>query len=144
MLSVLLIAIIPLMAISPQASADVEPIAVNFQDGLDGYTGTIDTFIMESNAATDRGDENWVEWDNDDPYGKGTSNFGLIRFENIFGSGVNQIPPDATIVTATLTYTVSDTGDPADVNEVAVDWTEGVTYDGFGGESGHQCSIPHR
>ncbi|MBC7251938.1 MAG: DNRLRE domain-containing protein, partial [Anaerolineae bacterium] len=115
-------------------------ITVSFQEGVNGYTGTVDTFIMESDPETARGDENWVEWDNDDPYNSGNSNFGLIRFDNIFGSSSNQIPPGATIESATLAYVVNNSGDPGELNEVAVDWGEDVTYNSFGTDSGVQAS----
>jgi hypothetical protein len=112
---------------------------VSFQQGVDGYTSTVDTFIMESDAVNRNAAEAWVEWDEDDPYSSGNSNFGLIRFDDLFGSGAGQIPPGATIESATLTYVVSNTGDAADIHEIVVGWTENVTYDGFGNDPGVQA-----
>ena len=112
---------------------------VAFQQGIDGYTGTEDTFIMEANPDTAYGDETWVEWDGDDPRGTGTANYGLLRFEDIFGTSSGQIPPGSTILSATLTYTVDNTGDSATLNEAAVDWTEATTFASLGSTAGVQA-----
>ena len=45
----------------------------------------------------------------------------------------------STIQSATPTYTVTDVGGSATVNEVAVDWLENVTFDGFGAAPGVQA-----
>ena len=58
---------------------------------------------------------------------QGLYNYALIRFDNIFGSGASQIPTGATIQSATLRYVVYEAGALANVNEVAVDWTEDAT-----------------
>jgi len=123
------------VAVSGTASCNV---TATFQEGASGYSGTVDTFIMESNPTNSYGGEDWAEWDNDDPSGQGKSNFGLIRFEDIFSSEGGPIPDGATIVSATLTYYVQNEGNEADVNEVAIDWAESVTYNGFGGTAGVQ------
>jgi hypothetical protein len=114
------------------------PVTVSFRNGVSGYAGTMDTFIMESQPESANGNESWVEWDADDPYGEGKSNFGLLRFDSIFGSGAGQIPAGAAIESASLTYVVSNSGDSCQVNEVAVDWNESVTYNGFGSTAGVQ------
>jgi hypothetical protein len=111
---------------------------VTFQQGVNGYSGTVDTYIMEYYPGTAYGTESSLGWDNNDPHGSGDDTFGLIRFDDIFGTDAGQIPPDAIIQSATLTYYVYDTGDLADVNEVMIDWSEDVTYNGFGGDAGVQ------
>jgi hypothetical protein len=113
------------------------PTTVTFQQGAGGYSDTVDTYIMESDPSAAH-DGELVEWDGDDPYDSGNENFSLIRFDNIFGSSPGQIPLGATIQSATLTYYVHDLGDSANVNQVTVDWTESVTYDGFGDDAGVQ------
>jgi len=133
--AILCIAILSLVAEVNLVSADVE---IRFQEGVNSYNGTVDTFIMESDVSAVREDMDWVEWDNDDPFNSGNSNFGLIRLDDIFGPGPNQVPFGALIVSATLTYVVEDTCDPANVSEVTVHWTENVTCDEFGGDPGVQ------
>ena len=108
------------------------PIAVSFQEGTAGYTGTVDTFLRGAAPTNSHGGQARIRWNiNEDKYG-------LIRFENIFGSGAGQIPSDVTIQSATLILTVSDAGDAADIYEAAVDWAENESFDGFGGDSGVQ------
>ena len=111
---------------------------LTFQDGLSGYTGTVDTHIMEAEPAIDHGTLESVEWDTDDPLGTGLYKYALLRFDNIFGSNPGQIPLGATIQSATLRYEVFNVGDPANINEVTVDWIESETWDSFGGEAGIQ------
>ena len=64
----------------------------------------------------------------------------LLRFENIFGSNPGQIPPGATILSATLTYKVSSDanaqGNPGNIYESLVTWLETVTWNTFGGDPG--------
>jgi Calcineurin-like phosphoesterase len=120
------------------SSANAEIVETSFQQGLNGYSGTVDTFLMEHEPASSHGALESLEWDTDDPFGTDELKFVLIRFNDIFGSSPGQIPSGATIESAILSYTVFNAGDPADVNEVVVDWVENVTYDGFGGETGVQ------
>jgi hypothetical protein len=110
-----------------------------FQQGVDSYSSAVDTYITENTPDTAHGAEAEFEWDGDDPYGSGYDNFGIIRFDDIFGTGAGQIPPGATIQSATLTYYVYNSGDSADVNEVVVDWSQDVTYNGFGDDAGVQA-----
>ena len=81
----------------------------------------------------------WVEWDARRSWQLVEGpNFGLIRFEDIFGSGPGQIPAGATIISAKLHYTVNNEGEDGNVNEVVVDWSEAVTWNGFGSAAGVQ------
>lgn len=113
-------------------------VTISFQEGVGGYSGTVDTFLMESDADTSHGGEEWVEWDGEDGTPAGP-NVGLIRFEDIFGSSPGQIPVGATIVSAQFHYTVNNEGSDGNVNEVIVDWAETVTWNGFGSTAGVQA-----
>ncbi len=121
------------------ANFAVAPTTVTFQEGVNGYTGTLDTHIMENEPATDHGALDYVNWDTDDPAGTGQYKYALLRFDNIFGSNPGQIPLGASIQSATLRYTVFNTGDPADTNQVAVAWSEAETWNSFGGDAGVQA-----
>jgi hypothetical protein len=124
------------IAVSGEAST--APTTVTFRQGDDGYSGTVDTFIMEDEPGAAHGTLESVEWDARDPQSSTPprEKLALIRFDGIFGAG--QIPPGATIQSATLTYYVYNTGDSANVNQVVIDWSEDVTYNGFGGDPGVQ------
>lgn len=99
------------------SSANAEIAEISFQEGMNGYAGTVDTFVMEHEPTSSHGAVQSLEWDTDDPYGSGELKFVLIRFDSIFGSGPGQIPSGATIESAILSYTVFDAGDPPDAGE---------------------------
>ena len=110
--------------------------SVTFQEGVGGYSGTKDTYLHQNENTTDHGSLATFNWDTDD--GSGIL-FGLLRFDDIFGSGAGQIPLDAVIQSATILYYVADAGSSANVFEAAIDWAEAVTYNNFGGEPGVQA-----
>ncbi len=98
---------------------------IMFQDGADAYSGTQDTSLQVAVPGNVNGAlEDW-EWDDDDPSGGAVQpNFGLLRFDSIFGAGPGLIPNGSQIVSATLTYTVFNEGFTASVREMLVDWDE--------------------
>lgn len=106
-----------------------------FQQGADGYGGTVDTFLKGAAPDTSQGSAAVIEWDGEDD---GGINYTLLRFEGLFGSGAGQIPSGSTIHSAILTYDIVNTGHLGDVNEVLVPWTSATTYNSFGGSPGVQ------
>jgi hypothetical protein len=117
-------------------------VTVSFQDGVDGYAGTLDTFIQEEPSAVnnDNGALEALNWDSDDPLGSGFSTMTLIRFENVFGDDTGRVPIGAQINLATLSYTVGGDadapGDSGELHEVLVPWTEAASWTGFGASPG--------
>jgi len=107
-----------------------------FLQGASGYNSTVDTFLRQASATTIYGTSLVVEWDGEDGGGQNT---GLLRFDDIFGSGPGQIPTGSLITSATLTYNVTNPGNNASVYQVVVDWDESVTYNTFGGDAGVQA-----
>jgi hypothetical protein len=123
------------------ASPSVPPsqtMVAMFQEGADGYAGTVDTFIQENPADrdNDNGNLDALGWDDDDPNGTGNDAYALLQFDNLFGMGAGQIPAWAVIDSATLTYTVFDVGDPGELHEVLIAWDESVSWNTFGGDPG--------
>jgi hypothetical protein len=116
--------------ISPTSPLAITSLTVSFQEGVDGYNGTIDTFLEGGAPNSSRGDAEFFEWDQNSG---GSQNYALLRFENIFGSGSNQVPDDAIILSAQLQYNVYDTGNSAEVNEATSVWDENVTFNNFPG-----------
>lgn len=78
-----------------------------FQQGVGGYSGTRDTYFQTGNPSAVRGADTEWEWDGEDA---GGINFGLITFDNIFGTGNGQVPPTANIIGATLRLVVTNNG----------------------------------
>ncbi|HEU5073654.1 MAG TPA: metallophosphoesterase, partial [Polyangiaceae bacterium] len=117
-----------------------EPDVVSFRQGADGYAGTVDTYLMESQSEAPKGALDAFEWDTDDPPGTSEKNTALLRFERLFTSDGGPIPAGAAIASATLTYTVFDAGEAGDLYEADVDWTASSTYADFGAVAGVQSS----
>ncbi len=73
---------------------------MNFQQGVNSYTGTEDTFINSSSANTSYGNQTTVVVD-------APTQQALLRFDNLFGGGAGQIALGSTILNASLSYTLS-------------------------------------
>lgn len=117
--------------------ADAEPApssgTVRFQDDLEGYTGTVDTFISSAEGDTSFGLSTALKWENDG------IEMGLLRFDGIFGNVLGHVPPGATINSATLEIVVFDPSNGAGaLMEAAVDWDENTTSNTFGPQPGIQ------
>lgn len=106
------------------------PVATrSFQQGVNGYAGAHDTFIeYESQNAAHGADESLI-----------IDNFplvqGLIRFDNIFGNGSNQIPPGVEILSAKLVFLTGPNPDPGDwsfhlmrVHRMLAPWSSSATW----------------
>ena len=120
------------------ATTPVAPLSRTFQNGVGGYSGTSDTQIKEGDPATAFGTSADFSWDGSEI--NSLPSHGLIRFDSLFGNGAGQVPAGSSIMSATLTYVVYEAGDPANVNESLVNWTEADTFNTFGGEPGVQAN----
>lgn len=85
-----------------------------FQNGLDDYTGTVDTTLSgnpEKNATENLGGRETLEVSGIPKQGK--KQMSLIRFDNLFGSQKNQIPPGSNIRSAWIGfYKIGQEGSP--------------------------------
>jgi hypothetical protein len=98
---------------------------VTFQEGVDGYSGTVDTEIwalapttfLESNpnASSDA--------DND-----GGESQVLIRFDGILGDSPNQIPKGARIVSARMLVSAFDQGSTVNLHRMLVPFSRSATW----------------
>ena len=107
------------------ASADV----ISFQNGLNGYVGTEDVSLVTNPSGT--GTVNTGAWDAF-PINTQDTRPGLIRFQDIFGNGSNQVPLDATInsVTLRLFQFARDGATTIRAYPMLTDWTEGNSSPG--------------
>jgi hypothetical protein len=116
------------------------PLIASFQEGYGGYASTQDTFLAEAAPNNPQGALDKWRWDTENP--APNQEFGLLRFDDIVGTGSGKIPAGAAVSAATLSLVVSDASSaPAGtINEAAVSWAEGVeTWNSFGGEPGVQA-----
>ncbi|MDO8955221.1 MAG: cadherin-like domain-containing protein [Gammaproteobacteria bacterium] len=99
-----------------------------FQEGVGGYTGTQDTVIKASSPDTNAGGNSTI------PFTASSTEQGLIRFDNLFGSGAGQIPYGSTITSASLTvYATEDgTGTPRLYRMLGLNWNETSTWNTLG------------
>jgi hypothetical protein len=99
----------------------------SFQEGVDSYVGTQDTWIRNTEPNNNFNNSEHIEyirWEVE----MQRSDVGLLRFDDLFGDDPEQIPPSAEIVMATLEVTVSNEGDPAIMREAKFDWNEATTW----------------
>lgn len=79
---------------------------VTIRQGLNGYSGVQDTMVQQGAATTNAGASTTM-----DVVGGTTAvKQGLLKFENIIGTGANQIPANAQITSATLGLSVWKAG----------------------------------
>jgi hypothetical protein len=95
-----------------------------FQNGVNGYSGTSDAFL-DAEASFDKfGQDPVIKVDQ-----AATSTLpqqALLRFDNMFGSALNQVPTGAKIFDAFLTLNVSNAASGADIRffRMLQDWEE--------------------
>ncbi|HUT12474.1 MAG TPA: lamin tail domain-containing protein [Thermoguttaceae bacterium] len=94
------------------------------------YAGTADTEIRYSNLTGNLGAATSINVDGSDA---GGAVHGLIRFDNIFGTGPGQVAPGAPIATATLTLQVSNSGNTMRLHQMLMPWSEAANWNTFGG-----------
>jgi len=135
-----LVGLATLLAATLIPGPNVAHAAFTFQEGINGYSGAHDTYLRQSEPFTISGDREKFEWDSSS---KGGANIGLLRFDNIFGSGGGQIPPGVAITSATLTIVLynATSAPAADLRHSLVDWNEANTHwNNFGGDAGVQAN----
>lgn len=139
---------------------------LTFQQGVDGYDAAADLHLSiptdfygpvqaESQFRTNPLDPHW-EWDSEKTWGEGSirrttdsvrhglgDNLGLLRFDALFGPDADQIPPGATIVSATLELVTDNRQEAtaATVHRVLQPWDNATIWSNFGPEPGPQRGV---
>jgi Bacterial Ig domain/Calcineurin-like phosphoesterase len=100
-----------------------------FQQGLNGYLGVVDTFLHQNTPTTNNGTAASLKVDNDDPSGTGLDAQSLMRFSNLFGNGPGQIPPNATLQSATLQLQVTNSStNTVNFHRMIANWSDSDTW----------------
>jgi len=122
--------IVPGWMLSSSAAIRTEKTApeiktLTFQQGVDGYTGTVDVEIWALSPHTClEGNPNATsDADND-----GGESQILMRFDEIIGHSSGQIPPGATIHSAKLIVSAFDQGNTVHLHRMLVPWKRSVTW----------------
>lgn len=99
-----------LLAVLLHAS-NVLAVTVTFQQGVSGYTGTVDTYLNINSPDGSNATADPLIVDGANASSPFDTRHILLRFDSIIGNGAGQIPPGATINSATLTIVVTDASD---------------------------------
>ncbi|MGK7888728.1 MAG: NF038122 family metalloprotease, partial [Leptolyngbyaceae cyanobacterium] len=110
------------------AVQEFSPATLTFQQGLDGYLGTVDTYVETYYATHQKGTNNKIRIENSN---NGVIQ-GLIRFDDIFGDTANQISGSDVINSAILEFDVTDGGDSLEIYELFRSWTGSDTWNSLG------------
>jgi hypothetical protein len=99
--------------------------ALTFQQGVNGYAGTIDVEIwaVAPNTCLEGNPNASSDADND-----GGESQILMRFDDIIGSYAGQIPPRFTIHAARLMVSAFDEGNPVHLHRMLVPWKATATW----------------
>jgi hypothetical protein len=106
---------------------------VAFQQGVDGYSGTVDTYVQEASPGANNASATELNVDTDDPWSTRQAVQALLRFEDVVGSGTGQVPPGSTVTRATLTVETTNRGDGASLHRMRTGWSEADSWSTFGG-----------
>jgi hypothetical protein len=119
---------------------EIPRVTVSFQEGTDGYTGQVDRRVGENGTAVDGATVQQFFVDGmPGPADNSEDTNGLIRFDNIFGTGPGQIPPGAEVTDARLTITTATVNDaqspgPWLIDRLMVPFDTNTTYASLGGD----------
>ena len=112
------------------ADANVE--IATFQNDVNGYSGTVDTYLDGELITDEFGFDTVVRVDQVKGEGEDTPpavrpQQGLLRFDDVFGAGLNQVPAGSQIFGGFLTVNVQNTASGADVRffRMLQDWSQG-------------------
>jgi concanavalin A-like lectin/glucanase superfamily protein/slime mold repeat-containing protein len=104
------------------------PTTVTFQQGVSGYAGAVDTFIASATPTAANGAAITITVD-----GSPLQHV-LIRFDGIIGNGAGQVPPGATIQSATLSVNVTNvSANAAGFHRMLQSWSGASTWDSLVG-----------
>jgi hypothetical protein len=127
----LVLAFVALTAGVPAISADA-PVGktITFQDGANGYAGTVDLEIwaVAPNTCLNGNPNASTDADND-----GGESQVLMRFDGVIGNKPNQIPPKSAIKSATLIVSAFDEGTTVHLHRMLVPWKENATWNSLVG-----------
>ncbi len=104
-----------------------------FQQGLNGYSGAVDTFLHQNTPTINNGTATSLKVDSDDPAGTGLDAQSLLRFSNLFGNVAGQIPLNATLQSATLQLQVTNgSSNTMNLHRMLANWSDSDTWNSLG------------
>ncbi|MHB1033577.1 MAG: tandem-95 repeat protein [Pirellulales bacterium] len=104
------------------------PQTVSFQQNVGGYTGTIDTQLLQNVPSTSYATATSLTIDTDEPPGSTRDAQALLSFSSIFGTSPGQIPSGAGISSARLELNITNTGSSFNLHRMLSDWAATDTW----------------
>ena len=101
---------------------------VTIKQGVNGYTGTVDTMLRQDAPTSRSGTATALNLDSDDPGGTAHWSEALLRFDNLVGTDANQVPTGAHVLSATLNLQTTDTGDGGEFHRMLQTWNNDSTW----------------
>jgi Ca2+-binding RTX toxin-like protein len=105
------------------------PATLSFQQGVNSYSGTVDTMLEENSSNANNSSDTSLKVDiNSDDDDGSVKVQSLMRFEDIFGTQAGQIAPDDTINSAVLEIKVGNSGNSIELYEMQQNWADTDTW----------------
>jgi hypothetical protein len=119
---------------------DAAILTAAFRDGVNGYAGTVDTYLLSAYPDANRTTTSSLRTISySDVDALSSASTALVRFDDIVGAGAGQVPQGSTVVSAILTLELLNASSTAGkIHEVVVDWAETATWSNFGADPGVQ------
>ncbi len=95
---------------------------LTFKQGVNGYSGTVDTQLIQANPTLSSANATTLMVD------KSTDVQVLLRFDGLFGNLASQIPAGAEILSATLSLYTTNTGNGATLHRMLTSWSDTSTW----------------
>lgn len=107
-----------------------DELVTTFQQGVDGYGGTVDTFVRENQPSADNSQAPYLGVDGNDPEGTGLHSQALLRFDDLFGDEPGRIPadPGVAITSARLEVNTMNLGDGGRLHRMLRPWSDRDTW----------------
>ncbi|MEM8808560.1 MAG: DNRLRE domain-containing protein, partial [Cyanobacteria bacterium P01_G01_bin.38] len=105
------------------------PKTITFQQGVNGYSGTVDTWLHGYDPDATFGGDSQLSVDGD---WWGQETHVLLRFEALFGSQAGQIGLDDTIDSAVLELTITNSGGGVAIHDLLRGWSEIDSWNSLG------------
>lgn len=128
------------IAVGIGLASSAQAVLVTFQHGTNSYTGTRDTYL--SNVSPQQTNETfgvaaWTRIQGAPGEGDANKSTPLLRFEDIIGGGLGQIPLGSTINSATLTLFGGDSlTTSVELYRLLTNWSESSTWSNSFGANG--------
>ncbi|AFY39735.1 Hemolysin-type calcium-binding region [[Leptolyngbya] sp. PCC 7376] len=117
--------------VAPVPTQTFTPTTLTFQQGINGYQGTVDTYVDEYYGSQVTGFGSAQTLLVDDNYG-GFAVQSLLRFDDIFGGQSSQIDENDVVTSAILEIDLTYAGDRLMLHNMLQSWSDNATWGSLG------------